>query len=502
MANPDHFFMSSPRFYVDVNEHDRTNSSRYNRDYHNGRHSIADLSLASYKPYQQYDRERDRDRDRYGRSYRHRSTSRSRSRSRSRSTDSSRTQTTSHTQSRSHRSRSHSHHQSSHNQRRHHRRHTRASSTSSSSSSDDLSSLTITSPPQFVTPIYEFQKSERGDLAINFGDVIEVKRYVDRHWFKGTNLTTHKKGIFPVAYVKEVEISSTKAVEPLSARRRAVSQPRLHEKTVVEMPKETERKGSFFYPTDTVIVRDRGNRTTKTGFHEINQDVILIRPKDELNHERAHVVEPTIERDIIEVDHVPRRHSVDEDITVIKPHRATRQHIGGEEKLVIPIRRKEISLKDLPLYANKTPEVDIERIHAHSRGRNRSRDRTIIIEEPKKVGSGPVVIERPREIEEVGSVVTRRSRSRPTSIKQIRMETDSNYSSYRSGKNEYKMLPPPKTITYNEHGVPVFVNTKTFAPAPAMTPPPRPLYRQRALEPAPVPILPAQGQRVRSVYQY
>ncbi|KAJ6261618.1 LOW QUALITY PROTEIN: hypothetical protein Dda_4288 [Drechslerella dactyloides] len=395
---------------------------------------------------------------------------------------------------------------SSHDERRHnrhsrhnrHNRHSRSSfsssSSSSSASSDDLSSLTITPPPQFVSPIYEFEKGERGDLAISFGDVIEVKRYVDKNWYKGINLTTRKKGIFPVAYVKEVEISSTKAIEPLSGRKRAASHSRIHDKKVVEMPKETERKGSFFYPTDTVIVRDRGNRTTRTGYHEIDQDVILIRPRDTINHEPARVVDPTVERDVVTIDrHSGRRH-VEEDITIIKPHRAIKPPVVEEEKLVIPIRRKEISLRDLPLYANKTPEVDIERIHAHSRARNRSRDRAFVVEDPKRI-----VIERPREIEEAGSVITRRSRSQGGSIKQIRLQ-DLDYNSYRGGKKDYKVVPPPKTITYNEHGVPVFVDTKTFAPAPAMTPPPRPLYRRPALEPAPVSVLPA--QRSHRVYQY
>ncbi|KAF3907986.1 hypothetical protein ABW20_dc0103305 [Dactylellina cionopaga] len=333
---------------------------------------------------------------------------------------------------------------------------------------------------------------------MKIGDIIEVRRYVDKSWYKGTNLTTKRKGIFPIAYVKEVEISSTNAVEPLSGgHRRAASQSRISEKLLVEMPKETERKGSFFYPTDTVIVRDRGNRTTSTGYQEINQDIILIRPKDTLNNEPAKIVRQTVE----------------EDVTIIKPRRAIEPPTVVDEKIIIPIRRKEISLGEISQYANSTPEVDIEHLRAYSRPRSDSRarsgERRIIVEKREKdVVERPVVVERPRpreivieqprEIEEASTVISQHSRPRSRSVKEVRVQEASIYNAPQQ-RREYKALPPPQTITYNKYGAPVLVDTKTFAPAPAMSVPPRPYYSQKALEPAPVPVLP---QSYTRVYEY
>ncbi|KAF3096828.1 hypothetical protein TWF569_008797 [Orbilia oligospora] len=504
MANSNRYFMSSPRFYV---EKERTSNDisdyRYHKDY-SGRHSIADLSLTSYRP---YERERQ---GRYGsRSERRFHRSRSRSRSSSRSSSSSRTRTS---RSRSHHShaRSSRHHSSRHGDRHHqrHHRHHRSDSISSSSSSDSLSSLTIASPPQFVTPVHEFERSEKEDLEIKIGDVIEVKRYVDKNWYKGTNLSTRKKGIFPIAYVKEVEVSSTKVVEQLSGRR-AVSQSRVSEKLLVELPKETERKGSFFYPSDTVIVRDRGNRVTSTGYREIDQDVILIRPKDTINNESAKIVRPTAEREVVE-----------EDVTIIQPRRTIEAPVIKDEKIIIPIRRKEIPYSEVSKYANSGPEVDIERLRLSSRHRDSEeryvierpketkdvlvRPKEIVVEKPVVVERPrEVVIERPREIEEASTVISQGGRSRARSIKEIRLDRGISYSP-PARKKEFKMLPPPQTITYNEYGAPVFVDTKTFAPAPIMSVPPRPHYAPRALEPAPVPVLPQSlpRTRVQHAYQY
>ncbi|KAF3919219.1 hypothetical protein AA313_de0204861 [Arthrobotrys entomopaga] len=521
MADPNRFYMSSPRFYVEKDRVvDDISDYRYHRDY-SGRHSIADLSLNSYRP---YDRERDRERGRerqydrsYDRSYGRsahfnggytlsRRRSRSRSRSSSRSSSSDRTRTT----HRSHRSKSHSsHHRSSHHKDRRHSRHHRSrhrshSSDSSSSSSDStslssLSSLNLGSPPQFVTPIFDFPKSEKGDLAIKIGDVIEVKRYIDRNWYKGINLTTQKKGIFPIAYVKEAEISSSNAIEPLSGRRRAVSQSNVKEKLVVELPQETERKGSFFYPTDTVIVRDRGNKITPTGFQEIDQDVILVRPVDTVNNEAPRIVKPTVEREIVK----------EEDVTVIKPHRT--HHVPPPtvqgDKIIIPIRRQEIAYEDIAKYANTAPEVDVERFRTSSRHRSSDRrtavdksdklvvEKPVVVERPRKI-----VVEKPREIEEVSTVYSRGSRDRDRSVKEIRLDRDSSYSvSPPRRRGSYKALPPPKTVMYNEYGAPVWVDTKTFAPAPSMAVPPRPYYQQKALEPAPVPLLPQ--AHIRRTYE-
>ncbi|KAF3230779.1 hypothetical protein TWF191_008621 [Orbilia oligospora] len=371
-----------------------------------------------------------------------------------------------------------------------------------------LSSLTILSPPQFVTPVHEFERSEKGDLEIKIGDVIEIKRYVDKNWYKGTNLSTRKKGIFPIAYVKEVEVSSTKVVEQLSGRR-AASQSRVSEKLLVELPKETERKGSFFYPSDTVIVRDRGNRVTSTGYREIDQDVILIRPKDTINNEPAKIVRPTVEREVVE-----------EDITIIQPRRTIEAPVIKDEKIIIPIRRKEIPYSEVSKYANSGPEVDIERLRLSSR--HRDSEERYVIERPKEtrevlvrpkevVVEKPVVVERPREvviespreIEEASTVISQGGRSRARSIKEIRLDRGISYSP-PARKKEFKMLPPPQTITYNEYGAPVFVDTKTFAPAPIMSAPPRPHYAPRALEPAPVPVLPQSlpRTRVQHTYQY
>lgn len=339
---------------------------------------------------------------------------------------------------------------------------------------------------------------------MKIGDVIEVKRYVDKKWYKGTNLSTRKKGIFPIAYVKEVEVSSTKAVEQLSGRR-AASQSRVSEKLLVELPKETERKGSFFYPTDTVIVRDRGNKVTGTGYQEIDQDVILIRPRDAVNNDPAKIVRPTAEREVVE-----------EDVTIIQPRRTIEVPVVKDEKIIIPIRRKEIAYSEVARYANSGPEVDIERIRVPSR--HRASENRYIVERPKEarevlakpketVVEKPVIVERPREliierpheIDEASTVISQGSRSRARSIKEIRLDRDISYSPPRR-KKEYKMLPPPQTITYNEYGEPVFVNTKTFAPAPAMAVPPRPHYAPRTLEPAPVPLLPQ--AHIRRTYEY
>ncbi|KAK6361010.1 hypothetical protein TWF730_007125 [Orbilia blumenaviensis] len=505
MTNPNRYYMSSPRFYVEEPAKE-ISDYRYHKDY-SGRHSIADLSLSSYRPYER--------RGRYASQSEHRS-HRSGSRSSSRSSSSSRTRVS---RSRSHRShaRSSRHHSARHGDRhyqRHHRH--RSESVSSSSSSDSLSSLTLSTPPQFVTPIHEFEKSERGDLAIKIGDVIEVKRYVDKNWYKGTNLSTHKKGIFPIAYVKEVEVSSTKAVEPLSGRR-AVSQSRVSEQLLVELPKETERKGSFFYPSSTVIVRDRGSRVTSTGYQEIDQDVILIRPKDTINNEPAKIVRPAAEREIIEVGDVSRHHhTVEEDVTIIQPRRTIEGSVLKDDKIIIPIRRKEIPYSEVAKYAESGPEVDVERIRLPSR--HRTVEQRVVVEKPKVsrevlvkpkevVIEKPVVVERPREIiierpseiEEASTVISRGSRSRARSVKEIRLDRDISYSP--SGrKREFKMLPPAQTITYNEYGAPVFVDTKTFAPAPAMAAPPRPYYTVKTLEPAPVPVLPQ--AHVHRTYQY
>ncbi|KAK6514696.1 hypothetical protein TWF281_004893 [Arthrobotrys megalospora] len=501
MANPNRYYMSSPRFYVEKERERPPNEIsdyRYHKDY-SGRHSIADLSLTSYRPYERRGRPVVESERRY------RSRSRSRSRSSSRSSSSSRTKTS---RSRSHHShaRSSRHHSSRHGDRHHRRHHRRRSdSLSSSSSSDSLSSLALSAPPQFVTPVHEFPKSEKGDLDIKIGDVIEVKRYVDKNWYKGTNLSTRKKGIFPIVCVKEVEVSSTQAVEPLSGRR-AASQTRVSEKLLVELPKETERKGSFFYPTDTVIVRDRGNRVTSTGYQEIDQDVILIRPKDTINNEPAKIVRPTAEREIVE-----------EDVTIIQPRRTIEAGaVLKDEKIIIPIRRKEIPYGEVAKYANSGPEVDIERIRIPSG--HRSSEQRIVVEKPREprevvvkprqtVVEKPVVverprelvIERPREIEEASTIISRGSRSRARSVKEIQLDRDISYSPPRR-KKEYKMLPPPQTITYNEYGAPVLVDTRTFAPAPAMAVPPRPYYAPKALEPAPVPLLPQ--AHIRRAYEY
>ncbi|KAK6498310.1 hypothetical protein TWF481_010901 [Arthrobotrys musiformis] len=508
MANPNRYYMSSPRFYVEKEKTTNDISEyRYHKDY-SGRHSIADLSLTSYRPYER--------RGRYGsQSERRFHRSRSRSRSSSRSSSSSRTRVS---RSRSHHShaRSSRHHSSRHGDRHHQRHHRRRSeSISSCSSSDSLSSLTLASPPQFVTVVHEFEKSEKGDLAIKIGDVIEVKRYVDKNWYKGTNLSTRKKGIFPIAYVKEVEVSSTQVVEQLSGRR-AVSQPRsVSEKLLVELPKETERKGSFFYPTDTIIVRDRGNKVTSTGYQEIDQDVILIRPSDTINNEPAKIIRPTAEREVVEVDRGSHRHVVEEDVTIIQPRRTIDATAVKDEKIVIPIRRKEIPYGEVAKYANSGPEVDIEQFRVPSRHRaleeryviERPREAREVLVKPKKIvvekpmvveRPREVVIERPREIEEASTVISEGSRYGARSIKQIRVGRDLSYSP-PGRKKEFKIPPPPQMITYNEYGTPVLVNTKTFAPAPAMAAPPRPYYTPKALEPAPVPLLPQ--ARIRRTYE-
>ncbi|EWC47524.1 hypothetical protein DRE_00492 [Drechslerella stenobrocha 248] len=501
MANPDRFYMSSPRFYVDKQRAvDDMSDYHYHRG-HSGRHSIADLSLASYRtprgPQQSGRDSYSRSNSRYDRSRYH---STSRSRSRSRSSSSSRADTFSHSRSRRSKSRS----RRLYSDHKGHRRHRSHSSSSSSDSLSSFSTVALAPPPQFVTPIYEFHKGEKGDLALKIGDVIEVRRYVDENWYKGVNLSTKKRGIFPVAYVKEAEVSSTQVVEPLSGRQQRTDQLTGKETLVIGMPTETERRGSFFYPTDTVIVRDRGNRVTNTGFQEIDQDVILIRPRDTINNEPARIVQPTVERDIVEVDHGSHHHhhhQIEEDITIVKPRRAIGSPAAdGGNGVVIPIRRKEISLSEIPKYANTAPDVDIERIRVKSNGQHGSADRRILTGRSNRtVVDAPTVVERPREIEEMESTISRRSRPRAGSVKQDRLERPSSHSPVRS-RREYKMLPPPQTITYNEHGVPVFVNTKTFAPAPAMVAPPRPYYSHRVLEPAPVPVLPA--HRSHRAYQY
>ncbi|KAK6330079.1 hypothetical protein TWF718_003507 [Orbilia javanica] len=477
MANPNRFYMSSPRFYVE--EEPKTNEIsdyRYHKDY-SGRHSIADLSLTSYRPYEH--------RGRYESQSEHRFY-RSRSRSSSRSSSDSRTRVS---HSRSHHARSHSrHHSSRHGDRHHRRHHRRRDSVSSCSSSDSLSSVTLSTPPQFVTSIHEFEKTEKGDLAMKIGDVIEVKRYVDENWYKGTNLSTRKRGIFPIAFVKEVEVSSTKVVEQLSAKRET-SQSRTSGKLVVELPQETERKGSFFYPTDTVIVRDRGNKITSTGYKEVDQDVILIRPKDTVNNEPAKVVCPTAEREVAE------------DVTIIQPRRNAEAPVVKDDKIIIPIRRKEIPYSEVAQYANNGPEIDVERFRVHSG--NRSSEGRYVIERSKDssgksiVVERPIVVQRPREIEEAGTVVSQGSRSRARSIKEIHIGRDLSYS---PPGGRVKMLPPPKTIAYNEYGTPVFVSTQSFAPAPAMAAPTKPRYAPRAIGVAPAPLVPQ--AHIRRTYQY
>ena len=56
-----------------------------------------------------------------------------------------------------------------------------------------------------VTAQYDYAGPDAGDLPLTTGETINVTEYVNGDWWKGTSLSTGKSGIFPRAYVKEVE---------------------------------------------------------------------------------------------------------------------------------------------------------------------------------------------------------------------------------------------------------------------------------------------------------
>lgn len=51
--------------------------------------------------------------------------------------------------------------------------------------------------------MFDFAPEEQGELKMQKGDIIVVKKKTDANWWEGTNTRTKMDGMFPVPYIQQ-----------------------------------------------------------------------------------------------------------------------------------------------------------------------------------------------------------------------------------------------------------------------------------------------------------
>lgn len=75
-------------------------------------------------------------------------------------------------------------------------------------------------PPQgppvlaIATAIYAYTPTDAGDLALNPGDRVSVREYMNGDWWGGLNERTNEQGIFPRSYVNVIDEKPSYAQPP------------------------------------------------------------------------------------------------------------------------------------------------------------------------------------------------------------------------------------------------------------------------------------------------